>query len=280
MKKIVDAKYGNNDFQLYRDIREFLATRTDIDAVLSTTGDRWHSLMAVWAMRAGKDVYSEKPSSMTIAEGQAVVETARRYGRVYQTGTQRLSEANFVFAIELAAAAGWARSTPRTPTLRRGTPRRCATTGCPANPSRPRPSGLGPVARPVSVATLQRGVLPRRLARPLRFPHQLHRRMGRTHLRPGQAGLDLLRAPRRSHYEYVNNPTGDGMVTHFANGAKMILSRGDKYWHGSCGVRFDGPEGWVSVADGYSRAGSLESPPRWPTSARSSTTTSRAPSAR
>jgi hypothetical protein len=54
------------------------------------------------AMRAGKDVYSEKPSSMTIAEGRAVVETARRYGRIYQTGTQRLSEANFIFCIEMA----------------------------------------------------------------------------------------------------------------------------------------------------------------------------------
>ena len=53
-------------------------------------------------MRAGKDIYSEKPSSMTIAEGRAVLDTAKRYGRVYQTGTQRLSEANHVYAIELA----------------------------------------------------------------------------------------------------------------------------------------------------------------------------------
>ena len=52
-------------------------------------------------MRAGKDIYSEKPSSMTIAEGQAVLETAQRYGRIYQTGTQRLSEDNFTFANEL-----------------------------------------------------------------------------------------------------------------------------------------------------------------------------------
>jgi hypothetical protein len=43
------------------------------------------------------------------------------------------------------------------------------------------------------------------------------------------------------------------MVTTFANGAKMVLSRDDKYWHGSCGIRFDGPNGWVSIADGYSR---------------------------
>ena len=65
---------------------------------------RCHALASILAMRSGKDVYSEKPSCMTIAEGQVVVATAKRYGRVYQTGTQRLSEANFVFAIEMARA--------------------------------------------------------------------------------------------------------------------------------------------------------------------------------
>ena len=101
VKRIIDSKYGSSDCKTYRDIREFLALRTDIDALLIATGDRWHALASVLAMRSGKDVYSEKPSSMTIAEGQAVVETARRYGRVYQTGTQRLSEENFTFANEL-----------------------------------------------------------------------------------------------------------------------------------------------------------------------------------
>ena len=101
IKDIVDNKYGNKDCAMYQDIREFLAARTDIDAVLIATGDRWHALASVMAMRSGKDVYSEKPSSMTIAEGQMVVETAKRYGRVYQTGTQRLSEANFTIANEL-----------------------------------------------------------------------------------------------------------------------------------------------------------------------------------
>jgi hypothetical protein len=43
------------------------------------------------------------------------------------------------------------------------------------------------------------------------------------------------------------------MVTTFADGAKLVLSRGNKYWHGSCGMRFDGPEGWVAAADGYAK---------------------------
>ena len=43
------------------------------------------------------------------------------------------------------------------------------------------------------------------------------------------------------------------MVTHFANGVRMILSRGNKYWHGSCGERFDGSEGWAAAADGYAK---------------------------
>jgi len=55
-------------------------------------------------------------------------------------------------------------------------------------------------------------------------------------------------------YGYVPNESGDGMVTRFANGIKMVLERdmGKKIWRGSCGVRFEGPEGWVAAADGYS----------------------------
>ena len=103
VKTFVDDRYGNKDCAMYPEINGFLADRPDIDAVLIATGDHWHAMASILlAMRAGKDVYSEKPSCMTIAEGRAVVETARRYGRVYQTGTQRLSEANHVFAIEMA----------------------------------------------------------------------------------------------------------------------------------------------------------------------------------
>ena len=83
VKEFVDGHYGDKGCAMYQDIREFLAERPDIDAVLIATGDRWHAQASIRAMRAGKDVYTEKPSSMTIAEGQAVVETARRHGRVY-----------------------------------------------------------------------------------------------------------------------------------------------------------------------------------------------------
>jgi len=71
----------------YNDYRELLA-RPDIDAVVIVTPDHWHALQSIDAAKAGKDVYCEKPISMTIQEGRQVVETIRRYGRVFQTGTQ------------------------------------------------------------------------------------------------------------------------------------------------------------------------------------------------
>ena len=69
------------------DYRELLA-RPDIDAVVVVTPDHWHSLIAMQAARAGKDVYCEKPASLTINEGREMVTTIRRYARVFQTGTQ------------------------------------------------------------------------------------------------------------------------------------------------------------------------------------------------
>ena len=71
----------------YNDYRELLA-RPDIDAVVIATPDHWHTLQSIDAAKAGKDVYCEKPISLTIQEGRQLVETVRRYGRVFQTGTQ------------------------------------------------------------------------------------------------------------------------------------------------------------------------------------------------
>lgn len=69
------------------DYREILA-RQDIDAVVIVTPDHWHALASIHAAQAGKHVYCEKPVSLTIREGREVVETVRRYVRVFQTGTQ------------------------------------------------------------------------------------------------------------------------------------------------------------------------------------------------
>lgn len=71
----------------HNDYRELLA-RPDVDAVVIVTPDHWHALQAVDAARAGKDIYCEKPVSLTVAEGRRLVEVVRRYGRVFQTGTQ------------------------------------------------------------------------------------------------------------------------------------------------------------------------------------------------
>lgn len=99
-KKLVDGQYGNNDCVLYRDFRELLA-RPDIDAVLVATGDRWHAPASIMAAEAGKDVYSEKPCGLTIAYCQALADTMKRTGRVFQAGTQRRSVPNFLRAIDL-----------------------------------------------------------------------------------------------------------------------------------------------------------------------------------
>src|SRR5581483_11781662 len=59
-KKVVDTKYGHTDCALYFDLRQLLAERKDIEAVVIATGDRWHALASTLAMQAGKDVYCEK----------------------------------------------------------------------------------------------------------------------------------------------------------------------------------------------------------------------------
>jgi hypothetical protein len=251
IKRMVDNKYGNQDCKMYRDIREFLVVRPDIDAVLIATGDRWHATASVMAMRAGKDVYSEKPSSMTIAEGRAVVDAARRYGRIYQTGTQRLSEDNFTFANELlrtgrlgkihtvqAHIAPWDAAEMRYDWL-------------PAEPEPPKDEvdwdqWLGPCPwRPYNSAYTRGG---------WRGFYDFHTScIGEWGAHTFAQCQFAIGASNTSaiEYKYVNNTKGDGMETRFANGIKMILQL--EGWHGSCGVKYEGTEGWVSVADGYSK---------------------------
>ena len=84
----------------YSDYREMLES-PEIDAVVISTPDHWHALQTVHACEAGKDVYCEKPLSLTIDEGRRMVRAARRYDRIVQTGSQQRSDDNFRLAAEL-----------------------------------------------------------------------------------------------------------------------------------------------------------------------------------
>jgi len=254
-KNTVDAKYGNKDCAAYSDMRQLLAERTDIDAVLIATGDRWHALASILAMRAGKDVYCEKPSCLTMAQGQAVVETAKRYGRVYQTGAQRLSEANHVFAIEMAR------------TGRLG-PIHTVYADCRWRdglnhdwlPTQPEPAKdvldwdlwLGPCPwRPYNEGYVNGAGWYHY------FDFATDVAMWGAHtVAQALAGLDMEKVSA-IEFEYAGPDAT--MMTRLDNGVKMVLFRvaGSvwdpcKYWHGACGERYEGPEGWAGAADGYS----------------------------
>jgi len=99
-KTLVDARQGNADCRTYRDFRDVLA-RQDVDAVYVATPDHWHALVTIAAARAGKDVYCQKPLTRMIAEGRAVVDAVRRYGIVFQHGTQQRHDHQMLFGCEL-----------------------------------------------------------------------------------------------------------------------------------------------------------------------------------
>lgn len=255
VKKMVDEKYKNQDCKIYPDMREFLALRTDLDAVLITTGDRWHALASIMAMRSGKDVYSEKPSCMTMAEGRAVVETAKRYRRIYQTGTQRLSEGNFTYCNEMLRLGRLGEVKTVRAHIAPWDSAELSHKWLPAQPEPPKEemdwdAWLGPCPwRPYNEAYTRgrwRGYYD--------FHTSCIGEWGAHTFAQCQVGMGAGRTAA-IEYKYVKNDSGDGMVTRFANGREMILERDrqKKFWHGSCGVRYEGSEGWVAAADGYSK---------------------------
>jgi len=248
-KAIVDNRYGNTDCAEYIDFRDLLA-RPDIDAVVIAPGDRWHTPMSVLAMRAGKDVYSEKPCTMSIAEGKILIDAARRYGRIFQTGMQRRSEANFVFADELARRGMLGQiHTVYAHTL----PFEMRTDWLPAQPEPSReevdwdlwlgqapwrpynPGYLGGCGAWLNFYDFGTGVAGW-------CSHTICQCQGAI-------DADLTSA---IEYEYPDNETAEGFVARYANGVKLVLSCGG--WRGTCGVRYEGTEGWVSVADDYTVA--------------------------
>jgi len=94
------AKGNYKGCAAYRDFRDIIA-RDDIDAVAVCTPDHWHAIPSILAAKSGKDVFCEKPLSLTVAEGRAICNAVKRYGRIFQHGTQRRCEHGFRFACEL-----------------------------------------------------------------------------------------------------------------------------------------------------------------------------------
>ena len=253
-KNAVDGRNGNKDCAAYRDMRELLAKHPEIDAMLIATGDRWHTPASIAAMKAGKDVYCEKPGALTIAQGQALVAATKRYGRIFQTGAQRASESNFIVAGELVrqgqlgkihtvyAHLGYLPDWPRVNAVL---------------PAETEPSKedldwdlwLGPSPwRPYNAAFLNQYPSPGWYTQ-YDFAGGIPQWGSHTIL---QCQLDLgLADTSPVAYEYPADLKGPGMTVHFANGVKLV-ARCDG-WHGSCGVKYEGPDGWVAVADGYEK---------------------------
>jgi predicted dehydrogenase len=107
-KQLVNEQYTKatgkpyDGVKTFSDYRELLAD-PDIDAVLISTPDHWHSIIAIHAVQAGKDVYLQKPASLTIAEGRALSDAVHRSGRILQIGSQQRSwpQGQFRRAVEL-----------------------------------------------------------------------------------------------------------------------------------------------------------------------------------
>ena len=94
------AKLFDSEVKQYEDFRELLDNKT-IKAVTIAVPDHWHALIAIDALRKGKDVYCEKPLTLTIAEGQALVKVAKDTGHIFQVGSQQRSDRRFRLACQL-----------------------------------------------------------------------------------------------------------------------------------------------------------------------------------
>lgn len=250
-KEFVDQRYGNSDCVLYRDFRELLE-RKDIDAVLIATGDRWHTAASILAARAGKDVYSEKPCGLTIANCQNLAETMKSTGRVFQAGTQRRSVANFQQAIALAHSGKLGKihtlnASVYIPEIK--------TAWLPGEPTPPPDVvdwnlWLGPAPwRPYNSEYVKGG-----------WRGYYDFESGARLLDWGAHTVDLCQwANNADDTMPLTFEAGEkGITAYYANGVKLILHFLETPFDqrpgwiqalGTCPVRFEGDEGWVEVGD-------------------------------
>lgn len=99
-RRLVDETYGGKSCKAYEDYRELIESN-DVEAIYIGTPDHWHALIAVAAANAGKDIYGQKPISLTVSEGRVMSDAVKKNGTVWQTGSQQRSDLNFRRVCEL-----------------------------------------------------------------------------------------------------------------------------------------------------------------------------------
>lgn len=252
IKSMADKANGSSDCSMYSDQEELWA-RKDIDTVLIATGDRWHTLLASMTAKAGKDVYCEKPCSMTIAESRYLADTFQRLGRVYQAGTQRRNGTNFKNAFDLARSGKLGKLTALHAEVGPGDRWPPLTTHAwmPAEEEPPKQvvdwdRWLGPAPwRPYNSAYIQgkwRGY------------YDFH---GGGILEWGSHTVDLCQwvggldetAPVEFEPEGMGRDTPYTIHCRYANGLKLVMRDKGFLGVGSCTFRVEGDRGWVETGD-------------------------------
>ncbi len=248
VKTMAEEAQGTNDVAMFRDFRELLERR-DVDAVLIATGDRWHAHASIYAARAGKDVYSEKPCAISIDLCRKLAETMKLYGTVFQGGTQRRSVRNFRYACELARSGKLGKIHTVHASIYYLLHE---TKWLPAQPLPDREEfdwdlWLGPAPwRPFNEAYAGIGKNSWSAWR-----GQYDFDSGCRHLDWGAHTVDLCQwalgmdgsTPVRYWAE------GDRMFAIYENGVKLVMRPDGWLGLGTCPVRFEGSDGWVETGD-------------------------------
>jgi myo-inositol 2-dehydrogenase / D-chiro-inositol 1-dehydrogenase len=268
-KQLIDGFYakktGNPQYlntRMYDDYREMLLNK-DIDAVVISTPDHWHAQPALEAALAGKHVYLQKPTALTIAEGRLLSDVLTKKGIVFQVGTQQRSSPQFRIAAELVRNG----RIGKLHTVKIGLP------GDPSGPSAPQmpiPKGLNYdmwLGSTPEVAYTEIGVHPQKgYDRPgwLRLEQYgagMITGWGQHHFDSAAWGMDTeltgpisVEAVAEFPKSGLWNVHGDFMVkAQYANGVTTYTSGGFPN-----GIRYEGSEGWIFVSRGNYTASSSD----------------------
>ena len=242
------------DVKMYDDYREMLLNK-DIDAVMISTPDFWHAQPAMEAALAGKDIYLQKPTSLTIHEGRQLAEVIKKTGRILQVGTQQRSTAQFRIAAELVRNG----RIGKLHTVKVGLP---GDPSGPAAPAMPIPKGFNydmwlgstPNMPYTEIAVHpQKGYDRPGWLRMEQFGAGMITGWGQHHYDSAAWGMDTeytgpisVEAVAEFPKSGLWNVHGDFMAkAEYANGITMYTSGGYQN-----GIRYEGSEGWIFVSRG------------------------------